>query len=378
MSAIAHLRQAWPGFWSLRKLRGEPARTRVVIATALGGAAGLALALLAGLLMLRWFDPHWWRTVPLPCAVVGAATGNVLLALFRLLELGSSEAALERLRLDAGWRTGLILNALAFCGILLGCAIGIGLVDALFDPSVWARLAQPRQRIRFALFMLVIAGAGAVAWPLRARRLARRRGTLEAQLQLLQAQIEPKFLFNMLADVQDLLEHDPEGARRMLEEFTDYLRASLGQLRRADSTVGAELDMAQCYLGLLRLRMGERLRFSIEAGRDARAAMLPPLLLQPLVENAVKHGLALRTEGGCVRIHAEVRGGRLELAVFDDGAGLDGAGARPGHALDNIRARLAARYGSDASFSLAPHEGGTRAMIALPFVGAAVDSSHTA
>ncbi|QNB01518.1 histidine kinase [Massilia sp. Se16.2.3] len=349
---------------------------RVAIASALACAVSLALVLLAGLLRLALFEPAWWRANALPFVCIGVVTGNTLLALFRLLELGSSEARLARLRVDTGWRTGLLFIALALLGIVLGCALGLGLVHVFHDPAAWGRLAQPGQRIRFALFMLVLAGAGAVAWLLRARRLARRRSTLEAQLQLLQAQIEPQFLFNTLADVQILLELDPDGARQMLEEFTDYLRASLGQLRRADSTVAAELDMAQCYLQLLRLRMGERLRFSIQASTGARAATMAPLLLQPLVENAVKHGLEPKPEGGCVQIHADVRDGRLEIAVIDDGAGLPATPDRAGLALENIRARLAARHGPDAALTLAPHGAGTRAMIVLPLIGAAVDSSQ--
>ena len=105
----------------------------------------------------------------------------------------------------------------------------------------------------------------------------------------------------------------------MLEEFTDYLRASLGQLRRADTSLDAELHMAQCYLQPMELRMGARLAFSIDASADARAAVLPPLLLQPLVENAIRHGLEPRSEGGSLRIEAHVRGARVEIAVADDG-----------------------------------------------------------
>ena len=108
----------------------------------------------------------------------------------------------------------------------------------------------------------------------------------------------------------------------MLEEFTDYLRASLGQLRRADSTLAAELTMVECYLQLMRLRMGDAVDFSIDASAEARSAVVPPLLLQPLVENAVRHGLAPRDGNGTVHVHATVRGGRLAIAVRDDGAGL--------------------------------------------------------
>ncbi|MCE3607800.1 histidine kinase [Massilia sp. P8910] len=374
----ARLRQAWPAFWILRKQRSEPAWTRILIANALAFSLSAALLMLAGLLRLAWFDPLWWHTVAIPFLCVGVVVGNTLLAVFRALELGIGDAALERLHRDAGWRSGLMLNALAAAGILLGCAIGIGLVSAFYDPAAGDRLADPRQRLHFALFMLVLIGANVTAWSLRARRLARQRRATEAQLHLLQAQIEPQFLFNTLADVQGLLDHDHERARQMLEEFTDYLRASLSQLRRADSTVAAELDMAQSYLQLLQLRMGMRLRFSIEASVQARAAVVPPLLLQPLVENAIRHGLEPKADGGSVHIRADVRFGLLEITVLDDGVGLSASAGRTGLALDNIRARLQARHGGKGALTLVPQAPGARAMITLPFVGAAVDSSHRA
>ncbi len=371
MSIAASLRQAWSPFWTLRKQRSESAWARVAIATVLAFGLSLALVLLAGLLRFKWFDSDWWRSMAIPLVWVGIAVGNTLLAVFRGLELGASEATLERLRADAGWRSGLILNALAAAAILLGCAIGMGVVRAFYDPAALDGLAQPRQRIHFALFMLVLVGANVIAWSLRARQLAKRRRATEAQLHLLQAQIEPQFLFNTLADVQGLLDHDPERARQMLEEFTDYLRASLGQLRRADSSLAAELDMARCYLQLLRLRMGERLRFSIEASVQARTAVVPPLLLQPLVENAIRHGLEPKADGGSVRIHADVCGDRLLISVLDDGVGLPATDGGAGLALANIRARLLARYGSKATLTLAAHAPGARAVLDLPLVCAA-------
>lgn len=372
----AGLRQAWQAFWSLCKQRSEPAWARIVIATTLAFILSLALVVLAGLLRLSWFSPVWWKTVAIPLVCVGVVVGNTVLGAFRVLELGLAEAALERLRTSASWRCGLILNALAAAGILLGCAIGLALVHALYDRAIWANLAHPRRQIHVALFMLVLIVANVTAWSIRLRQLAKRRRATEVQLHLLQAQIEPQFLFNTLADVQGLLDHDPDRARQMLEEFTDYLRASLGQLRQADSTLASELDMTRCYLQLLQLRMGERLRFTIEASVQARAAVVPPLLLQPLVENAIRHGLEPKAEGGSVRIHAAVRNGRLELAVFDDGVGLTATGGKTGLALNNIRARLQARHGIHATFTLAAHASGTSATIDLPFVGAAVDSSH--
>jgi glucose-6-phosphate-specific signal transduction histidine kinase len=378
MDMRAGVRQAWEGFWTLHQDRAEPAWARVLIAGALSFAASFALVMLAGLLRLSWFEPAWWRNLAIPMVCVGVTMGITLLCVFRAFELAARPATLAQLQADAGWRSGLTLNALAATGMLLGCAIGMALVQSLYNGAAWIDLALPRQRIHLVLFILVLVAANAVAWAVRARQQVQRRADTEAQLRLLQAQIEPQFLFNTLADVQGLLDCDPERARQMLEEFTDYLRASIGQLRRADTTLAAELDMAQCYLQLLQLKMGERLRFSVEASVQARRAVVPPLLVQPLVENAVRHGLDPMAGGGSVHLHAGVRDGRLEVSVQDDGVGLPATPARTGHALNNIRARLQSRYGATASLTLASHRPGTRATIGLPFVGAAVDSSQGA
>jgi LytS/YehU family sensor histidine kinase len=167
------------------------------------------------------------------------------------------------------------------------------------------------------------------------------------------------------------MDHDTPRAKLILEAFTEYLRASLSQLRSADSTLGAELDMAQSYLLLLQIRMDERLRFVIEADEQARAAILPPLLLQPLVENAIHHGLEPKIEGGQVRISASVNDARLEICVNDDGLGLDVpprvGRCGQGMALENIRARLKTRYADNAQLSLQPLPVGTRACLNIPY-----------
>ena len=369
------LHQGWATLWVLRKQRGEPGWARVAVATALALSVSLALVMLAGLLRLSWFDPRWWQNVGVPLLAIGVAIGITLLGSFRTLELLAGEATLAHLRTDAGWRSRLVLNTLAAAAIVLGSAAGIGVLSLAGAPQAANWVGQSQHRIHFALVMLVLIAGNLIVWSLRARAQAARRRAAEAQLHLLQAQIEPQFLFNILADVQGLLDSDPERARAMLEEFTDYLRANLGQLRRADSTLASELEMGQCYLQLLRLRMGNRLDFSIDASAQARAAVVPPLLLQPLIENAIRHGLAPRADGGSVHIHAVVLAGRLVIAVGDDGVGLP-ATLAAGHGLDNIRARLQARYGSNASLTLAAQAPGTRALIDLPFVGAAVDPSH--
>jgi sensor histidine kinase YesM len=190
----------------------------------------------------------------------------------------------------------------------------------------------------------------------------------------LQAQMEPHFLFNTLANVQSLIDHEPGKAKQMLDSFTTYLRASLGQLRASDSTLDAELALSETYLNLLQMRMEDRLHFHIEADATARAAQLPPLTLQPLVENAIHHGLEPKLEGGTVRVNARVQGERLLIEVRDDGLGLNApprrsarSAAGAGMALANLRQRLSARFGSDASVSLSDNQPGACVQLSLPY-----------
>ena len=203
----------------------------------------------------------------------------------------------------------------------------------------------------------------------RTRQALAERRAAEAQLRLLQGQIEPHFLFNTLATVQALMDHDTARARRMLESFTDYLRSSLGALRRSEATLGDELDLVDAYLNLMQMRMEDRLHYEIRADIALREASLPPLALQPLVENAIHHGLEPKREGGSVQVNVRADAGRLVVEVVDDGLGL---GAPPrrrpgaGVALANLRERLAGLYGGDAALELADAHPGTRATLSLP------------
>jgi sensor histidine kinase YesM len=157
----------------------------------------------------------------------------------------------------------------------------------------------------------------------------------------------------------------------MLGAFTDYLRASLGGLRRDEVTLGEELALAEAYLRVQATRMEERLRFSIEADEATRQAPLLPLLLQPLVENAVQHGLEPQVAGGTVSVFARTEGDEVVVEVRDDGRGLDASADTPlrrgaGLALANVRERLVSAFGADASLTLAPARPGTLVTLRLP------------
>jgi hypothetical protein len=198
---------------------------------------------------------------------------------------------------------------------------------------------------------------------------------VEANLSALQAQIEPHFLFNTLANVRRLYELDATRGRSMLRHLVDYLRSALPSMRSSGSTLGRELDLIRSYLTILQLRMGERLRFSIDVDGAALDAALPPMVLPTLVENAVKHGLSALPEGGEVRVRAQRVDHQLIVEVADTGAGFTGASGS-GVGLANTRARLAALYGSGAGLTLRnnlPH--GVLAEVRVPYSAAAAEAT---
>jgi len=174
---------------------------------------------------------------------------------------------------------------------------------------------------------------------------------LEAQLEVLQAQIEPHFLFNTLAHVKRLYEVRRETGDEMLTSLRHYLRAALPRMREAGSTLQREAELVGAYLNILHLRLGSRLEFSFDIPPEAGRHSLPPMVLITLVENAIKHGIAPRPDGGAIRIRAAVRGRDLEVEVADTGAGFSESLGN-GVGLANIRARLKGLHGRRASLTL--------------------------
>jgi hypothetical protein len=195
------------------------------------------------------------------------------------------------------------------------------------------------------------------------------RQALQAQLRLLQAQIEPHMLFNTLANLQGLIAIDPPRAGRMLDQLIQYLRATLSVSRMETTTLDQEFAALDAYLGLMSVRMGERLAYRCSLPDALRAARLPTMLLQPLVENAVVHGLEPKVDGGMVTIAAARHGDLLEITVRDTGLGLDRATPREGGGvgLATTRERLQVLYGARAGVALLPGEPhGTLATLTLP------------
>lgn len=251
-------------------------------------------------------------------------------------------------------------------------AIGVSLALGITGLSTWN---EPRaaQAMAIGLFFGLI---GAIALLLAERIDAEvKQGALlasesekreiEAHLKLLQAQIEPHFLFNTLANVSSLIDSDPALAKRLLERLNDWLRVALARTRSAQASLGDELDMLEDYLQIMKIRLGERLDWHIAVPDSARHLPFPPMLLQPLVENAVRHGIEPKLGGGTIGIAIGVDRNSLHIDVSDDGSGLNGNAKGTG--LSNVSARLDSLFGQAGKLTLSANAaGGVRATLTLP------------
>jgi LytS/YehU family sensor histidine kinase len=225
-----------------------------------------------------------------------------------------------------------------------------------------------------------LANADAITRAITRRVSERRRGEQEsvrqtatekeltvAKLSLLHAQVEPHFLYNTLASAQVLTRSDPAGADRMLGNLITYLRHSLPRAEQSFSTLGEELERARAYLEILKIRMGDRLTLQIQAPEALAPVPMPPMMLQTLVENSIKHGLEPVPGGGTIWILARAEGGRVTVTVADDGRGFGENGGGTGIGLKNVRERLRLAYGDAASFAIVTNfPRGVAATITLP------------
>lgn len=269
-----------------------------------------------------------------------------------------------------GWR-GLLLTGVGIgCGFMFGDPIG----DFLFG---FRTVNTPRDN-RLSLAVTIIAGAiGSFYFHARGRAAtmaakisAAERDASEAKLKLLETQLEPHMLFNTLANLRALITLDPPRAVAMLDRLDSYLRVTLAGSRALSHPLSAEFARLSDYLALMQVRMGPRLRYTLDLPEDLRDLPVPPLLLQPLVENSIRHGLEPAVEGGEITVRARATSGHLTLEVCDTGAGLDpDASPSPdgGFGLTQVRERLAAAYGDRAALRLSPlRDGGTCASISFP------------
>jgi sensor histidine kinase YesM len=202
------------------------------------------------------------------------------------------------------------------------------------------------------------------------------RTVLEARMQALQAQIEPHFLFNTLASIDQLIQTDPPRASKMQRSLIRYLRSAMPQMRDgARPTLGQQVDLCTAFLDIMAVRMEDRLQSAVGVPEGLKSAIFPSMMLLTLVENAIKHGLEPKAEGGRIDIGAEIVDGQLAVHVQDTGVGFAPMG-EGGVGLANVRERLRALYRDRAELLIdLPPGGGTRATIKLPYEVSAARAS---
>ncbi len=227
----------------------------------------------------------------------------------------------------------------------------------------------------FALPVTVVTSAAVMYFLWSRKRIAdvaaanaeAQRQMAEARLRMLQAQIEPHMLFNTLANLRSLIDVDPHGARTMIDQLIVYLRGTLAASRGTSATLDHEFAQLRAYLELMKVRMATRLDFALELPDALRDCRVPPMLLQPLVENAIGHGLEPKIGGGSVRVVASSADGALTIDVEDSGIGLADDGSEAGYGLLHVRERLQTLHGDAGRFTIEPLPGGgVRARVVVP------------
>ncbi|MDW5443369.1 sensor histidine kinase [Polaromonas sp. SM01] len=275
------------------------------------------------------------------------------------------------------WPSGLRGPLLVAGGILCGFGVGTLVGDLYCGCSTWGFDSTAPKRLWASIAVTVSAGvAGSYYFFsrgkskfLQAGMALAQRDAAEARLKLLETQLEPHMLFNTLANLRVLIGSDPERAIAMLDRLNNYLRATLSGSLASSHSLQAEFARLRDYLELMAVRMGPRLSYTLDLPPELAGQPVPPLLLQPLVENSIKHGLEPQVEGGNITVNARREGQLLVLEVVDSGVGLPPqAESGQGFGLVQVRERLQTAYGPQAAIDLlAIHAGGTRASITFPY-----------
>jgi len=325
--------------------------------------AVVSLMLLAALLL-----GGWWRQ-----AYGGLALFSVL-----LLTAGAGTAGLLAVRpllpgtASAGWtRTWVAL----LLGTLAGALLATWAYQALGGGSLLVHLSLAQvflAALGFAALVLAVPLAYAQRQSQALHLASLEQAALSAELRSLQAQVEPHFLYNTLANTRYLARHAPDKAVQMLDHLIAYLHTALPDLRAPASTLGREFELAEQYLALMAIRFGERLTYHVDCPPQLAQASLPPLMLMSLVENAVQHGVEPKPGAVHVRVSASLSAQILTIVVSDNGAGLQGTVFGTGVGLRNLRERLAMLYGEQAHFELRiGADGSTESVLNLPYAGGA-------
>jgi two-component system LytT family sensor kinase len=293
---------------------------------------------------------------------------------FYLLWAGFTPAVLESARALSRMGRGRaftialhVLAALAISAVQIACYVPL----ALLLEGRWTVASIPGEIAtglrHHMLGNLVTYGCLTLLWHLYDYRVRTAEAITRARLEVLRTQLEPHFLLNTLQVASSLMHSDVAAAEEMLEQLGEFLRLVLRRDDRRVVPVAEELLLLQRYTAIMQLRFGDRLRVVTHVDPPAREALVPPLLLQPLVENAIRHGIGGRADGGTVTIRLERRGDSLDVEVEDDGAGIRETVAE-GMGLSNTRERLRGLYAAAHDISLrARATGGTSVRITIPF-----------
>lgn len=295
----------------------------------------------------------------------------------------------RRFPFDRGrWRVALPVHLLAGVGIGAATQAAEAAVAAIRYPDrsflvvfssiarVWILWAVFTYWFFLAVVLAVRHYTAAAARELRATQLE--AAVTNAQLSTLETQLQPHFLFNALNSISSLVPDEPRTAQRMIAQLGELLRASLSESGRASWTLRQEMELLDRYTAIEKLRFGDRLHVQVDAPPDVLDARVPALLLQPLVENAIRHGIQRSVRGGIVRVQAWRDGRWLAVTVTDDGVGLSGE-PTVGLGLSNTRERLEKQFAGEHAFRIERQEpAGTKVTVRIPWSTEAVEESSAA
>lgn len=338
-----------------------------------------------------------------PVKIISLIIANTLIALFVVLIypedrfiisfiysqcIGLSIAACSVAATNYFKKTNLPLHILLItASVVIGAVVGIesgGVAAQLAFPGIAPVLSPERKHALYRSNLVIALLFGAVISYVfislqkisdeKIRRLEVEKNAVVTEIKLLQSQMEPHFLFNTLSNVIGLIDRDPGKARRMLESFTAFLRASFLTARNDTITLAQEMDVVRNYLEVFAVRMGARLKFTIDIPSSLEGFRVPPLLIQPLVENAVKHGLEPSKSGGELMIAGTRDGDTVRITIADSGLGINELSPGNGIGLENIKKRLDLLYGGRARLVFEENKpSGVKAVIEIPYE---TDASH--
>jgi hypothetical protein len=312
-----------------------------------------------------------WRPYA-PAVVFSIAIGSITWA---VIDLGRHLVPSAR---ETGWPAGwggvLLVAGGIVAGFVGGTAIGEAISQGfgLLPPGI---TVSSGAELRSSLLVTLIAGVVGSYWFYSQHKSAwleqkmgeAQRHASDARLKLLEAQLEPHMLFNTLANLRALIAVDPARAQQMLDHMIAYLRATLDASRATTHPLRTEFDRLHDYLELMAIRMGPRLAYTLELPPDLADVPVPTLLLQPVVENSIQHGLEPKVQGGRITVRAARDDGRLLLEVTDTGMGeAAGASGGKGFGLAQIRERLASMHGDGAQVAFTTGAHGAHTRIVLP------------